>query len=104
MVERQRGEKSYVRIARSSKEQNGYERHRTRPVPVSSPRPITASGTPPRGGDAIIRKNGFWFQEAAKKFLTVADSPPHDGPGPPPQPRQLLEAAADAIGDQIDHP
>jgi hypothetical protein len=24
-----------VRIARSSKEQNGYKRHRTRPVPVS---------------------------------------------------------------------
>ena len=30
--------------------------------------------------------------------------PPHDGPRAPHQPRQLLEAAADAVGDEIDHP
>src|SRR4029453_6269235 len=40
MVERHRGEKSYVRIAKSSKEQDGYERHRTRPVPASCPGPV----------------------------------------------------------------
>ncbi|SCB54125.1 hypothetical protein GA0061098_102380 [Bradyrhizobium shewense] len=37
------GEKSTVRIARSSWEQNGYERHRTRPVPVSVAGPKAAS-------------------------------------------------------------
>src|ERR1700722_12397283 len=36
MADRNRGEKSTVRIARSSWEQNGYERHQTLPVPVSS--------------------------------------------------------------------
>ena len=50
MADRNRGEKSTVRIARSSWEQNGYERHRTLPVPVSSGGTLTASRSP--HGDA----------------------------------------------------
>jgi len=34
-----------VRIAKSSKEQDGYERHRTRPVPVSRSGPIRRPNT-----------------------------------------------------------
>jgi len=44
-----------VRIAKFSKEQDGYERHRTRPVPVSWPGPM---GRP----DATIR----WRQKISK--------------------------------------
>jgi hypothetical protein len=74
MVERQRGEKSYVRIARSSKEQNGYERHRTRPVPVSIPQPVKALGTPPHGGEGKIKKPVFGFKGSAEKFSTPVRS------------------------------
>src|ERR1700754_113784 len=73
IVERQRGEKSYVRIARSSKEQNGYERHRTRPVPVSIPQPVTALGTPPHGVEGKIKKPVFGFKGSARKFSTRSD-------------------------------
>jgi hypothetical protein len=39
MVDRDKGDKSYVRIAKSSKEQDGMK-HRTRPVPAFSPGPV----------------------------------------------------------------
>ena len=35
---------------------------------------------------------------------TRVSLPPHDRSGASDQPRQLLEAAADAVGDEIDHP
>src|ERR1700744_2190337 len=62
MADRNRGEKSTVRIARSSLAQNGYERHRTRPVPVSSDGTLMASRSP--GGDA----EEIW--QARKSFKT----------------------------------
>src|ERR1700758_4943877 len=74
MVERQRGEKSYVRIARSSKEQNGYERHRTRPVPVSILQPVTALGTPLTVARGKIKKPVFGFWGSAEKFSTPVRS------------------------------
>src|ERR1700743_892280 len=67
MADRNRGEKSTVRIARSSLEQNGCERHRTLPVPVSSDGTLTAARSP--HSDAVriwkIEKN---FKGAVQIF------------------------------------
>src|SRR3954447_12859086 len=70
MVERQSGVKSYVRIAKSSMEQVGYERHRTRPVPVSRPGPSGARTTSRVA--AKNKKTAFWFQGGPQKFLQPA--------------------------------
>jgi hypothetical protein len=68
MADRNRGEKSTVRIARSSSEQNGYERHRTRPVPVSSGGTLMASRSPHGDVEKIwnARKS---FKGRPKKFF-----------------------------------
>src|SRR6201991_2654308 len=71
MVERQSGEKSVLRIAKSSIEQVGYERHRTRSVPVSA-RALKAPGRRLAGGDKKIRKTGFGFKGAGKIFWRVS--------------------------------
>ena len=68
-----------MRIAISSKEQNGYRRHRTRPVLVSGfPGPPGAQ-EPSRDGDLKNKKTGFWFQGGSKKIsalgVAVADAP-----------------------------
>src|SRR4051794_18231616 len=64
MADRNRGEKSTVRIVRPSWEQNGYEQLQTLPVPVSS---VTASRSP--YGDAEeICKPGKSFKGPAKIF------------------------------------
>jgi hypothetical protein len=69
MVERHRGEKSYVRIARSSTEQNGYERHRTPRCPSQLLGPAhQAPETPPHSGDTKISKRRFGFKNGRKIF------------------------------------
>src|SRR5215207_10731653 len=67
MVERQRGVKSYVRIAKSSIEQVGYEWHRTRPVPVSRPGPSGARTALRR--QQKNQKTAIWFQGGTIKFF-----------------------------------
>src|ERR1700761_8629813 len=68
MADRNKGEKSTVRIARSSWEQNGYERHRTRPVPVSSGGTLTASRSP-HGDAEKICKPEKGFKRSVQFFL-----------------------------------
>jgi hypothetical protein len=68
MADRNKGEKSTVRIARSSWEQNGYEQHRTRSVPVSSGGTLPASRSP--FGDAKrIWKSGKSFKRTSQIFF-----------------------------------
>ena len=59
-----------MRIARSSKEQNGYKRHRTRPVPVSDPWAHEAPQEPSRDGDRKIKKHAFGFKRGTKKIYS----------------------------------
>src|ERR1700677_2729611 len=68
MADRNKGEKSTVRIARSSWEQNGYEQHRTLPVPVSSGGTLTASRSPIGDADRIW-KPGKSFKRSLQIFL-----------------------------------
>src|ERR1700744_2500037 len=67
MADRNKGDKSTVRIARSSWEQNGYERHRTLPVPVSSGGTLKASRSP-HGDAEKICKPGKSFKRSAQIF------------------------------------
>ncbi|WP_141686728.1 hypothetical protein [Bradyrhizobium sp. LMTR 3] len=60
-----------MRIAKSSKEQDGYERHRTRPVPVSFDPGPSGARTPPSGGDKKISKP-FLVSRGGKNFLALA--------------------------------
>jgi hypothetical protein len=67
MVDRKRGDKSEVRLAKSSKEQDGYEAPdttgaRLKPGPQGHPGATT-------GGDEKIIKTRSGFKRAAKNFL-----------------------------------
>jgi putative membrane protein len=64
-----------VRIAKSSNEQVGYERHRTRSGARLSPGPKGAR-TPPHGGDKKISKTRFGFKGTAKIFSKTAMAMP----------------------------
>src|ERR1700753_4367746 len=70
MADRNKGEKSTVRIARSSWEQNGYERHRTLPVPVSSGGTLRASRSP-HGDIGKIWKPRKSFKRFAQIFFAA---------------------------------